>query len=306
MKIPSRLQRIIIDALSQSLPVHTMVRIAKNVDPDYDLYERTGFPANIPIPNINAARQITTDIIAQGLLIDFIEVLIDVHENGLMGKTTSIRFLQQIIKEISALGFTYNADEGSFIEKSDGKKTQNWGILLEGKMYDLTFMSIDIVDNTQLVRKYNREVIQEVYSNLRDIFTRQVEKRNGRIWCWEGDGGLAAFNFDDKNVKAVLSGIDILLDVFLYNLFKCPLKQPVSIRIAVHNGSCQFQFNATDIQSETLRTLDKIMSNHATPDSLIISPGVYSDLGSKLELFFKPVTLRNGKYNYQYRLEWEE
>jgi len=294
------------DALAHSLPVHTMVRIAKNVDPDYDLYERTGFPINMPIPNINAARQITVDIIAQGLLIDFLEALIDVHENGIMGRSFHIRLLPQIIKEVEALGYSYNQDEGTFFEKSDGQKTMNWGILLPGKMYDLTFMSIDIVNNSQLVRKYKKELIADVYADLKELFSHEVEKRNGRIWDWEGDGGLAAFNFDDKNVKAVLSGIDILLALFLFNLFKCPLKEPVQIRIAVHTGPVQYSINIREMKSETLRSLSELVTEYGTPDHLTISPSVYSDLGSKLELFFKPVTLKQGNYIYQYHLEWEE
>ncbi|RPJ06884.1 MAG: hypothetical protein EHM28_09075 [Spirochaetaceae bacterium] len=306
MKISARLQRLITEALAHSLPVQIMVRITKIVDPDYDLYERTGFPANMPIPNISAARQITIDIIAQGLLIDFIEAMIDVHENGIMGKTYHIRLLPQIIKEIEALGYSYNHDEGTFFEKSDGLKTMNWGILLPGKMYDLTFMSIDIVNNTQLVRKYNKEIIAEVYADLKEFFTREVEKRNGRIWNWEGDGGLAAFNYDDKNVKAVLSGIDILLDLFLYNLFKCPLKEPLQVRIAVHTGPCQFSFNIREIQSETLRTVSELVTKYGLPDHLTISPSVYSDLGSKLELFFKPITLKSSNFVYQYHVEWED
>jgi class 3 adenylate cyclase len=306
MKIPSRLQRLITNALSQSISVHTMMRLAKMVDPDYDLYEHTGFPQNIPIPTIDAARQITLDIIQEGLLIDFVENLIEIHEKGMMGKKINIRFLSQIIKELEALGFTYNVEEGTFIEKSDGKKTLNWGVLLEGKIYELTFISIDIVQSTELVRKYDRTTIAEVYGDLRDIFTRHVEKRNGRIWVWEGDGGLAGFYFEDKNVKAVLSGIDIILELFFYNLFKTPLKEALKVRLAVHTGPCQYTSDIGKLESDTLNVLKLLSSEFAIPDSLTISPSVYSDMGSKLELFFKPVTLKTGKFIYRYRLEWED
>lgn len=306
MKVPSKLERLVTNALSQSIPVHTMVRLVKKVDPDYDLNERTGFPQNIPIPSITAARQITKDIIQLGLLIDFVENLIETHENGLMGKNINIRFLSSIIREIEGLGYTYHLEDGTFIEQSDGKKTVNWGILLEGKTYDLAFLSVDIVQNTELVRKYNRDLINEAYSDIRDIFTMHVEKRNGRIWKWEGDGGLAAFYFEDKNVKAVLSGIDILLDLFFYNHLKSRLKEPLMLRLAVHTGSCQYIADVASIVSDTLNALNLLSDELTIPDSLTISPSVYSDMGSKLELFFRPVTLKNSKYIYRYSLEWEE
>lgn len=306
MKIPSKLERLVINALSQSIPVHTMIRLVKLVDPDYDLYERTGFPQNIPIPTIDAAKQITKDVIQEGLLVDFVEILIEINEKGLMGKSTNIRFLSNIIREIELLGYIFHEDDGTFKEKSDGKKTVNWGTLLDGKTYELTFLSIDIVSNTELVRKYNRQIISEVYADLREIFTLHVEKRNGRIWKWEGDGGLAAFYFEDKNIKSVLSGIDILLDLFFYNLFSTPLKDPLMIRLSVHTGPCQYSADVTSIVSDTLTALQLLSDELTMPDSLTISPSVYSDMGSKLELFFKPVTLKNGKFIYRYKLDWEE
>jgi hypothetical protein len=47
-------------------------------------------------------------------------------------------------------------------------------------------------------------------------------------------------------------------------------------------------------------------NEYTTPDTMTISPNVYSDMGSKLELFFKPFSSKNGKYLYQYMIEWEE
>jgi hypothetical protein len=38
-----------------------------------------------------------------------------------------------------------------------------------------------------------------------------VYRRNGRVWRWEGDGGVLAFLFGDKNVQAALAGIAELL-----------------------------------------------------------------------------------------------
>ncbi|MBN2351851.1 MAG: hypothetical protein JXD23_04710 [Spirochaetales bacterium] len=283
-----------------------MVKLARMSDPNYDLYARTGFPLNIPIPTINAARQITQDIIREGNLIDFVTHMIDVDTNGLMGKRTNFRFLSRIIKELDDFGYTYDERESTFVEKIDVKKTAYWGVLQEGKTYELTFLMFDIVKNSELVRRYEQEVITETYRHIRDIFFRNVEKRNGRVWSWEGDGGIAAFYFEDKNVKAVLSGVEIMLELFFYNMVKNPLHDRVQIRIAVHTGPCLFSSHMEKIESDTLRTLEMVSDEFTLPDTMTISPSVYSDMGSKLELFFKPFPLKNGKYLYRYQLEWEE
>jgi hypothetical protein len=306
MKIPSKFQRLLINSLSQSMPVHTMVKLAKMIDPNYDLYERTGFPQNIPIPTIDAARQITQDIIQDGHLIDFVKNMIEVDRDGIMGKKTGIRFLSQIIKELDVFGYTYDERKGAFVEKIDVKKTAYWGVLQEGKTYELTFLLIDIVKNSELVRRYRQEVIADTYRHLRDIFFRDVEKRNGRVWLWEGDGGISAFYFDNKNVKAVLSGVEIMLELFFFNLLKSPLKDQLKVRIAVHTGPCQFSSAIDKVESDTLHALQLMSDEYTLPDTMTISPSVYSDMGSKLELFFKPFSLKNGKHLYRYQLEWEE
>ncbi len=288
------------------MPIQTMVRIMKMLNNSYDLYERTGFPPTIPIPSIDAARQITRDIIADGLLVDFVKALVEVNTDGIMGKKISIRFLSQIIKELETLGYVYDEADRDFKEKSDGRKTAHWGVLLEGKTYDLTFVMIDIVRNTELVRKYDQAVIAEIYGTVRDMFVKVIEKRNGRVWVWEGDGGLAAFYFNDKNVQAVLCGVDLLLELFFYNLLSSPLKEGLKVRIAVHTGPCQLAAHIEKTESDTLHTLKLLSDEFTIPDSMTISPSVYSDMGSKLELFFKPVTLKTGKYLYRYQMEWED
>ena len=179
-------------ALSQSLNVHMMEKIAQRILPSYDLHKRSGFPENIPIPQQNAARQITRDMKQLGLFLKFVEVLIEVDQNGVMGRQISIRFLSQILKEVEALHYEYNNEYGLFIEDAT-KKTKGWGILQNGKSYEFTFIRIDIVRNSELVRKYPEMTVRKTYNDLKRLFKGIIEKRNGRVWDWEGDGGLGAF-----------------------------------------------------------------------------------------------------------------
>jgi hypothetical protein len=48
------------------------------------------------------------------------------------------------------------------------------------------------------VRKYPADVIEKTYEDLRLMVEGAIDKRNGRIWSWEGDGGLVAFFFSHK------------------------------------------------------------------------------------------------------------
>ena len=133
-----------------------------------------------------------------------------------------------------------------------------------------------------------------------------VEKRNGRIWGWEGDGGLAAFYFKEKNINAVLSAIEILLELLFYNMFKCPFNETLKVRIALHTGQCQFFQDLKRIQNDTLRILEVLEVEHTLPNTITLSPSVYHDLGRKLEKYFVPIEVRRGHFIYRYQLKWEQ
>jgi hypothetical protein len=282
-----------------------MVKLASRVIPNYNLYQRSGFPESIAIPQIDAARQIVGDIERSGLLIRFVEVLIDVHENGEMGRKIPISLLPQLIKEIESMGYGYRIEDGIFIESGAVVKTKGWGVLREGLFYDFSFLRVDIVGNTELVRMYPEKQIYRIYNDLQELFSRLVENREGRIWSWEGDGGLAAFYFSNKNIDATICGIEVLLELFLYNLLERPIKKPIAVRAAVHTGQCRFLNNTEQIESETLKRVNLIESQQTEPDSLSISPGVYSDLGGKLANLFQPFEISSQNFLYKCRLGWE-
>jgi len=305
VKISPRLQSYISQALSQSMEVTLMERLAARVIGGYDLYERTGFPANIPIPQVDAARQIAEDLARSGNIHRFTELLVEVDRTGVMGRPVSIRLLPQIVKELEVLGYRFKEDQGIFIEAGARGKTKGWGVLIEGQIYELSFLRIDTVDNTALVRKYSKRLVVQVYNELRRLFSGIVENRDGRLWQWEGDGGVAAFYYGNKNIQAVLSGMEMLLELFMYNRFQCPFSKPLQVRLAVHTGPCPFYVNFERIRSDTLRRLEVIESEFAENDSLVVTPGVFSDMGNKLHSFFKPLRVSRHNLLYQYKLRWE-
>ncbi len=305
MKISTRLERYVVKALSQSLNVQMMERIVQRIIPRYNLHERSGFPENIPIPQQNAAYQIIGDVKRLGLFLKLIEVLIDVDKNGVMGRTIVIHYLPQILKEIEGLHYQYYDPYGLFIEDSS-KKTKSWGILQNGKGYEFTFIKIDIVSNSRLVRNYTGQVIRKTYTDLKRIFKSIIEKRNGRVWNWEGDGGLGAFYLPNKNVHAALCGVEILLELFMYNLINCKLNENLEVRMAVHTGPSNYIFDTGVIHNDTLRRLESIETDYTSPNSLVLSRGVFSDLGGKLAKLFKPFKMDSGLFLYCYSLDWED
>jgi class 3 adenylate cyclase len=283
-----------------------MQKVARKVIKDYDVYERSGFPANIPMPRADAARQILTDMNREGYFLKLVEALIDLHSNGDMGREMRIRMLDRIIAGVEAQGYLYSPSEGLFVEATRRQKTTGWGTLRDGRIYEFALLRADLVGNTSLVRAYSQEQIKAAYGRIRELVQGRVENRNGRVWSWEGDGALAAFYFGDKNIQATLCGMEIVHELFFFNALHSTLPEPLSVRLAVHAGPCKFLAAGKDTAGETIRRVELLESRFTRPGSLTVSPGVFTDLGGKLSPLFLPVPGPEGSTLYRYSLEWDK
>ena len=141
MKVKTALVNLAVKALAQSLNVQNMQKLAKSLIPDYVLYERTGFPENIPIPTRDAAKQIANDINNLKLFPYLIELFIKAQTEGIMGRKYQISGLREIIKELNEEGLIYDNVNKIFVEDSNVRKTRTWGTLRENEEYILSFLS---------------------------------------------------------------------------------------------------------------------------------------------------------------------
>jgi class 3 adenylate cyclase len=283
MRIPSNLVSLTTKALAESMDAEVMAHLAKELVYDYDLHKRTGIHESMSIPQRDAALQIITDMINLGLFYYFICILIRIQANGFKGRMYRITYMNEIIKRINECGYIYDNENKIFVENPAMRRTKNWGALIEGKEYHFAFLRIDIAENSKLVRKYPEKLINEAYSDVREIVETSIDKRNGRIWNWEGDGGLVAFYFSNKDLQAALSGIEIINKLFIYNLSHCRLDEPLKVRIAVHSGLCRYTEDLeAQMKDDVIKLTVQIESQLTKPNSMTISNTVRSKLYSSL------------------------
>ncbi len=287
------------------MDIKTMVAIARRVVGSYDLHERCGFPHSVAIPNRDAAAQIIEDMIASSNFLVFVSLLIEVNRKGFIGRKIPIRGIDHIVSEVMDAGMVYDPETHSFVEMSGGRQTANWGVIREGDVHTFGFLRFDIVGNSRLVREYDESVVMKAYGDLRDIIHTIIERRNGRLWAWEGDGGLAAFFTDEVNSAAVLCGMEILSELVLYNALQCPLDEPLRLRLAVHSGTSEYRSNVEDVQSATVKKVYQIESNHTQPNSLTVSDSVFYSLDPLIEPWFVPVGTEGDTSCFRYTVAFE-
>jgi class 3 adenylate cyclase len=305
VRVSARLTSLAVRALAESMDVHTMIHLARRLIHNYDLFDRTGFPRNISIPNKDAARQIVSDLIAGELFLDFIIMLIRMRENYFRGRKYRIPYLKELLTEINNEGLVYDKESNQFFEDPAIAKTRNWGVLREYGEYIFTFLRLDTVGSSHLVRNNSREVVQRTYADLRRIVQDAVEKRNGRIWNWEGDGVLVAFYFSGRNNNAVLSAMEIIHELYIYNLIRRRAQDPLRVRIALDAGHCLFRYSFEAIESDTLKKLVRIEAQNTKPDCVTVSSNVYMYLDHLVaDQLERKKDLSNPPY-YCYELRWE-
>ncbi|MBI9104139.1 MAG: hypothetical protein JEY99_17110, partial [Spirochaetales bacterium] len=305
-RINSSLISTTVRALAQSMTTKIMIILAKKLITDYDIYKRTGFPASIAIPNKDAARQIVTDIVKQDKFLDLVLLLVEIGDKGLMGRKYAIPYMREIISGVFDLGYIYDSSNKIFVENPKYSMTRNWGALKVGEEYTLTFLRLDIVGNSGIVRENPGDKVEATYTILREITQKAVHSRNGRIWGWDGDGGLAVFFFGTKNQSAVMAAMEILHEVYFHNLIDNRLTKPFQIRTAVHSGPFHYTDDEAELKaSESVKRVIKIEGNFTKPDTLTISPVVKLMLDALAANQFKPFKGSDQLEYYNYKLRFE-
>lgn len=305
MRVSSMLKTLAARALYESMDNTIMTRLANDLIPNYDIFKRTGFSYSETIPKQDAARQIIQDVVAAGLFFDMIYILVGFHNNGYFGRPLHISNLREIFREILQEGFVYDEVNKIFVEDSQIRRSRNWGTLTEGREYYLAFLRLDIVGNSKLVRKYPEQMIKDTYRDLLTLVEKAIDSRNGRVWNWEGDGGLVAFYFGHKTHMAVLSAIEIINEVFLYNFMHRRFSEPLRVRVSVHSGLCDYTENLQILmKNDTIKKTIQLESTYTEPNTVTVSDVIKRSIDPIFDKFLMPIKADKSTF-FRYSVKME-
>ena len=279
MKVRTNLAQLAKKSLCEAINIDMMSRVAREVFPSYDLHERTGFPSTVPITSQLAAHHIVNDAIVENRFLHLAEQLILLDREGYMGRRYPVPGLAEIFKLIRSEGYIWDDETELFMEDPRVRRTPNWGRLLDEDEFRFAVLRLDVANNSRMVQKHGDNAMRGALEDLRQIVSRCIEFRKGRIWRWEGDGALAGFLFGSRVMEAVLSGIAILHELFLYDRLHNRLGEPLRIRAAVHTGSFRYYSDPERlIKQEIIEETEEIESRLTPVGSLVITPAVAPSL----------------------------
>jgi class 3 adenylate cyclase len=170
-----------------------------------------------------------------------------------------------------------------------------------GQSYQVAFLSVDIVNHSQFVRKHrgSPEAVQSLMSSFYFMAGQIAAKHGGHVFSWAGDGGLLIFSGDRYRERAIFSGLQLQSEMTIFNIDtqKNPFAEPLSIRLAAHEGPLVYREPVGSISSAVLNFVVHLQQRATDPgefnvtDSLIdnISPHIASRFAFKLRREGVPV-----------------
>ena len=255
---------------------------------EYDGHKSAGVKNHITLSGKKAANALVQFMNLNKKTLQLIKLIIEMDESSLNGKPKIIDGLELYLNKLIKSDIYYDFKKRKLHHsKKDASGSVNWGILKEGKSYNITIMSLDIVANSKLVKKYGTKTIEKVYFKLRNFVERKVLDYEGRIWSFAGDGGLIAFTLKDHTTRAVLCALDIRAALSVFNIGPdLPIKDSISLRLALDTGKLKFASNTGHIVSDVINYAAHLEKSGTLPGEVSISENVKKELSPKIIKLF--------------------
>jgi class 3 adenylate cyclase len=277
------------ESIGKSLTFPDIDTIGRYIFKEYNSHKLENVPDNITISPMMAARRLITECEKRNRLEDLVSFMIEADGSPLNGKTVKLAGLENFLFRLSRTGMYFDFNKRKIVSLDEDKSMLvNWGALKEGKEYPIVIASIDICQNSELVKKYNSQKMEKVYYRLWEFFKHKISNYNGRIWSWAGDGGLIAFHNEKGPSIAVSSCLETLLSMPVFNLNPHKaIDDAINLRIGMDMGKIKFFNDTGRIISDTINFAAHLEKKATPVNGLAISDKIFDALEPGLKELFR-------------------
>lgn len=282
------LQAELVEILASNFNPNQIDEIGSLFDKNYNSHELLGMKDHITVPIRKAANALVDFCIHKKSDDELVSVLVETDGGKLMGKQVNIPEIEEFLSKLAEYGYVYDHKSRKVRKiKEDVMDLPNWGSLREGKQYDVTVGSIDIVSNSALVNKHGMKKMEKMYFRFWNYLRRLLRVYDGRIWSWAGDGGILAFTFKGNEIRAVQCALEIqaLLPVFNTDPDK-PVPDDIQVRIGLDSGKIKFSEDTGRIISDTINFAAHLEKQFTPPKGIAVSETVGDKLPKNLRELF--------------------
>ena len=276
------------EMLARSLLFRDLETIGAYFFKEYSAHLIGRVQKNVTIPPLKAASILVSECLAQGKIKEFLSFVIELDDSLLNGNTVKLIGLDNFLYRLSCTGVCFDFIKRKLISFDQDKDIMpSWGVLRDGKEYQIIIASIDICGNADLLQKYTQSVMEKVYYKFNNFLNKSIYHYNGRVWFWAGDGGIIAFRKDDGIDNAVACCIEVLFTLPLFNSMPDkPIEDNIEIRIGMDANTIKFFNDTGRIISDVINYASHLEKQGTCPNGLSISKDIYKELSHGLKKMF--------------------
>jgi class 3 adenylate cyclase len=256
-------------------------------DRGYDLHSVAGTDAKVSMSALNAAKVLVEDAEKRDRVRDLFAFMIELDGTTLNSKVVKLEGLENLLHRLSRTGQYYDFTKRKFVDTEDQFKLLNWGALRDGREYPFSIASVDICQNSELVKKHTTKIMEKVYYRLWEFLRTKLDHWDGRIWSWAGDGGICAFRGEDSAADAVSCCLEILATLPVFNMQpEKVIKDEICLRIGLDFGPVKFFADTGRIVSDVINYAAHLEKKGTNPRNLSVSDAVHARLPPPMQQVF--------------------
>ncbi len=292
-----KVRKLLHEILHGSLLTEQINHLGRDVDPKFSVAAVSGYGDKIVIPRQVAATCVIDYFNTDERLLEFVAYMLSREGQGATGGIINLKGTPALLQLLKEHNWVYDREGARFQRDQSQARTADWGFMKEGQEYHHSFASIDIVASSNLIKTNIKEDVEVTMARLRKYIYDHVEKRNGRVWSWYGDGGIAAFYGEGSTNLSVISMIQIISYLPIFNISQNELRPEtdIKLRVGMHFGTAVYKTDISKILSPDLKMAMDIEKNCASPNSVAITDSVYQSLRTEVRAAFAPA----GEYSNQ-------
>jgi len=253
----------------------------------YSIHSTAGLDPKRSVSPLNAAKVLVEDVEKNNRVKDLFAFTIEMDGSPLNSRMVRLDGLENLLYRLSRSGQYWDFGRRKFVDSDDATTLINWGALRDGREYPFTIASVDICQNSELVKKHTTKIMEKVYYRLWAFLKSKLDHWEGRIWSWAGDGGILAFRGEKSAVQAVSCCLEILATLPVFNIQpEKTIKDEIHLRIALDYGPVKFFNDTGRIVSDVINYAAHLEKKGTKPRALSVSDTVHARLSPSMQKMF--------------------
>jgi class 3 adenylate cyclase len=289
MQLEPAIRNDLIELIAANFKTDEVNELGKLVLGCFDSNEAAGKRNHISLSSRKSAGLLVERCESGDDLASLIKLVVEVDNGVVHGRPVRVDGLEEFLAKLVRTGIHYDFKTRKVINACrDPQELPNWGCLKDGREYDITVVSLDIVGNSAKVRKLGTRKMEKLYYMLWSFLKEKLAIVDGRIWSWAGDGGLLAFALKDHPARAVRFAIELQSTMPVFNLSASGSPTgDIALRLGIDSGRVKFNIETGTIVSDVINHAAHLEKSAAQPGTVAVSRSVYDSLPPRVASIFR-------------------